>query len=86
MTGSYLKNTLKKYGIKCAVSNHFEDIKRHPESMGSDDVRHGAFRKTTIGKNISYDEYLMPHCISVLKEHFPFETLYHPAFSCAVPV
>lgn len=75
----YLKNTLKKYGIKCAVSNHFEDINdiRKVWDQMMYVMEHS---KNDDWKNISYDEYLMPHCISVLKEHFPFETLYHPAF------
>lgn len=75
----YLKNTLKKYGIKCAVSNHFEDINdiRKVWDQMMYVMEHS---KNDDRKNISYDEYLMPHCISVLKEHFPFETLYHPAF------
>ncbi len=75
---AYLKNILKKYGLKCALSNHFDDIGDVGKVWGQ--MMYVMENWKDDRREVSYDEYLMPHCISVLRDKFPFETLYHPAF------
>lgn len=76
---AYLKNLLKAYAVRYAVSNHFDDISelRKVWTQMMYMMEHWPDRRC---REIRYDEFLMSHCITLFKELFPCETMYHPAF------
>ncbi len=76
---SRLKNLLAAYTHRLAVSNCFEDF-CDIEKVWKQVLYIMDNWKESRDDTAFYDDYLIDHCITTIGNHFPFETLYHPAF------